>query len=136
MFELFSPDAMSRLSNRQVEAERRRPRDVARRSFRMDASGRVGRRRSTRTIDPLHRNLQRRYTNLLIAFSLAPSFIINALGYPGDTPSLARYELRRLQGRIAAALHDRRLDVPTRAHLEDVQSRVAHALDPSAVRGA
>jgi hypothetical protein len=87
------------------------------------------------SIDALHRGLQRRYTNLMIAFSLAPSFVISAIGYPSDTPSLARYELRRLAPRVDSALRSRPLDVATRAHLEDVQSRVHRALEPSATRG-
>ena len=72
----------------------------------------------------------------MIAFSLAPSFVIDAIGYPEDTPSLARYELRRLNARISFALRAPERDIATRAHLEDVQSRVRHALDPGAVRGA
>jgi hypothetical protein len=88
------------------------------------------------TIDPVHRALQRRYTNLLVAFSLAPSFVVEAIGYPSDTSPLARYELRRLGNRVDAELNDSHLDVITRAHLEDVQSRVHRALDPNATRGA
>jgi len=135
MFELFSPDTMSRLANQHVGA----PAGTATMSLDdlfgwMQAA--VWDDVNQPAINPLHRNLQRRYTNLMIAFSLAPSFLVNALGYPGDTESLARYELRRLNGSITTALRDPRLDVPTRAHLEDVQSRVRHALDPSAVRGA
>ncbi len=135
MFDLFSPDVMSRLANRELEAARPQATMTLDDLFGwMQAAvwDDVARPR----IDPLHRNLQRRYTNLLIAFSLAPSFLVNAIGYPGDTSSLARYELRRLEGRVTLALRDPRLDVPTRAHLEDVQSRVHHALDPNAVRGA
>ena len=88
------------------------------------------------SIDALHRGLQRRYTNLMIAFSLAPSFLISAIGYPGDSAPLARYELRRVLAGVDTALQSRRLDVVTRAHLEDVQSRVRRALEPNATRGA
>ena len=88
------------------------------------------------TIDPTHRALQRRYTNLLVAFSLAPSFVVSAIGYPSDSAPLARFELRRLSTRIDSALHSNRLDIATRAHLEDLQSRVHHALEPEASRGA
>jgi hypothetical protein len=90
----------------------------------------------TTSIDPIHRALQRRYTNLLVAFSLAPSFIVEAIGYPSDTAPLARFELRRLVTGVDARLRDPRLDVATRAHLEDVQSRARHALEPNAARGA
>jgi hypothetical protein len=90
----------------------------------------------TTTIDPLHRALQRRYTQLLIAFSLAPSFVVTGIGYPSESPALARFELRRLEPEVDATLRSSRLDVATRAHLEDIQSRVKHALDPNATRGA
>lgn len=85
--------------------------------------------------DPIHRALQRRYTNLLVAYALAPSFLLSAIGYPSDTAPLARYGLRRLQAKAASALRRTDLDVATRAHLEDVDSRIRHALDPNAVRG-
>lgn len=135
MFELFSPDTMSRLANQHLVAP------AGTETMSLDdlfgwMQAAVWDDVARPTIDPLHRNLQRRYTHLMIAFSLAPSFLVNALGYPGDTVSLARYELRRLNESVTTALRDRRLDVPTRAHLEDMQSRVRHALDPGAVRGA
>ncbi len=135
MFQLFSPDTMSRLADQQYRA-----RPGARTMSLDDLFGwmqsSVWDDLADSRIDPLHRNLQRRYTNLMIAFSLAPSFVIDALGYPEDTPSLARYELRRLNGRVSLALRAPEHDIATRAHLEDVQSRVRHALDPGAVRGA
>lgn len=135
MFALFSPDAMSRIADQGLSvAPGQTTMSLADLFGWMQAAvwDDVGR----ASIDPLHRALQRRYTNLMIAFALAPSFVVDNIGYPSDTVSLARYELRRLGGRIAVALRSPQLDVPTRAHLEDVQSRVRHALDPGAVRGA
>ena len=134
MFQLFSPDAMSRIADQHLTVAAGTTMSLDDLFGWMQAAvwDDVGR----SSIDPLHRALQRRYTNLMIAFSLAPSFVVDSIGYPSDTVSLARYELRRLNGRIDVALHSPRLDVPTRAHLEDVQSRVRHALDPGAVRGA
>jgi hypothetical protein len=72
----------------------------------------------------------------MVAFSLAPSFIVENDGYPSDSPALARYELRHVLQRVNAGLRSNKLDVATRAHLEDMQSRVSHALDPNASRGA
>jgi hypothetical protein len=86
-------------------------------------------------IDPLHRGLQRRYTTLLIAFALAPSFVVSGAGYPSESPPLARYELRALEARLRVALRSPRLEIATRAHLEDLQSRIEAALAPTAVRG-
>ncbi len=135
MFDIFSPDTMSRLADERYKL------GPGQTSMSLDdlfgwTQASVWDDIDRPTIDPLHRALQRRYTNLLIAFSLAPSALVSDLGYPSDASPLARYELRLLRGRIELALRDPKLDVPTRAHLEDTDSRVRHALDPSAVRGA
>jgi len=137
MFQLFSPDTMSRLADQSLAAPAAiKPMSLDDLFGWMQAAvwGDVGPRMVP--IDPLHRALQRRYTNLMVAFSLAPSFIVEDDGYPSDSAPLARYELRRVQERVDAGLRSGRLDVATRAHLEDIQSRVKHALDPSASRGA
>jgi hypothetical protein len=137
MFRLFSPSAMSRLADEGLEVGN--PRDTMSLA---DLFGWMGDAVWDRmpagatSIDATHRALQRRYTNLLIAYSLAPSFIVNAVGYPSDTAPLARYALRRIVDRVDADLRSPKLDVATRAHLEDVRSRAAHALDPNAARGA
>lgn len=137
MFSLYSPETMARLADGELKA----PPGVATMSL-GDLYGWMqdavwdDLRPGMTSIDPLHRGLQRRYTHLMVAFDLAPSFIVEALGYPSDAPSLARFELHRLSGRIAAALRSNRLDAETRAHLEDSQSRIERALDPTAVRGA
>jgi hypothetical protein len=89
---------------------------------------------SLRSVDLLHRGLQRRYADLLIAYVLAPSSLLDRLGYPGDTPSLARYELRKLQSPIAARLASPGLDVATRAHLENLQHRVTETLTARAIQ--
>jgi hypothetical protein len=137
MFQLFSPDTMSRLADQSLAAPAAiKPMSLDDLFGWMQAAvwGDVGPRMVP--IDPLHRALQRRYTNLMVAFSLAPSFIVEDDGYPSDSAPLARYQLRRVQERVDAGLRSGRLDVATRAHLEDIQSRVKHALDPSATRGA
>jgi len=136
MFGLFSPEVMSRLADEPYKAkpgaQTMRLEDL----FEwMQAAVWDDLRPGTTSIDPTHRALQRRYTTLLVAFALAPSFIVESAGYPSDAVPLARYELRRLAARIDVALHSPQLDIATRAHLEDLQSRVRHALEPNAVRG-
>jgi hypothetical protein len=137
MFAMFAPDTMSRIADESIKtAPGTQTMSLADLFGWMqdavwdDLSDNVA------TIDPTHRALQRRYTNLLVAFSLAPSFVVSAIGYPSDSAPLARFELRRLSTRIDSALHSNRLDIATRAHLEDLQSRVHHALEPEASRGA
>jgi hypothetical protein len=137
MFRLFSPSVMSRLADAQLKTnDPTSTMSLADLFGWTQASVWDDLRPGLTSIDPVHRALQRRYTNLLVAFSLAPSFVVEAIGYPSDTSPLARYELRRLATRVDAELNDPHLDVITRAHLEDVQSRVRHALDPNATRGA
>jgi hypothetical protein len=137
MFKLFSPDTMSRLAGSGFSASGAvQPMSLADLFDWMQGAvwDDVG--ANTTAIDPLHRGLQRRYTTLMVAFSLAPSFIVENDGYPSDSPALARYELRHVLQRVNAGLRSNKLDVATRAHLEDMQSRVSHALDPNASRGA
>ncbi len=137
MFRLFSPSVTSRLADDQYKTTAPgSTMSLADLYGWMQASVWDDLRPGTVSIDATHRALQRRYTGLLVAYALAPSFVIEALGYPADTAPLARFELRRLAARVDAGLREPKLDVPTRAHLEDVQSRVRHALDPSATRGA
>ncbi len=137
MYSLFSPSVMSRLANASYYAS------AGERTMKLDdlyewmqSAVWDDLQPNTTSIDPIHRGLQRRYTHLLIAYALAPSFIVEAIGYPSDTVPLATYELRRLDARLVASLRGDRLDVATRAHLEDLHARVESALHASATRGA
>jgi hypothetical protein len=134
MYTLFSPDTMSR-----IEDERLRVSDpngtmsLADLFGWMQASVWDDLRPGTTSIDALHRGLQRRYTSYLIAISLAPSSLLEIIGFPGDTAPLARFELRKLNDRLVQNLHSGRADVTTQAHLEDIHNRVARALNPTAI---
>jgi hypothetical protein len=137
MYAMFSPDTMSRLADEQYKtAPGERVMGLTDLFDWMQAAAWDDVLPQTARIDPLHRALQRRYTNLLVAFALAPSFIVQAIGYPSETAPLASFHLRRLARTVDVALRSPHLDDATRAHLEDVRSRVRHALDPGAVRGA
>ena len=137
MFELFSPLTLGRIADQQlrdaVPGGSMSDADLfgwMQAAVWPDAGFRSG------SSDLLGRALQRRWTNYLIALSLAPSFILDDIGFPSDTVSLARYQLRRLDERLGGALHRADLDVATRAHFEDMQDRVHHALTADAMRGA
>jgi hypothetical protein len=137
MYALFSPDTMSRLANAPYYTQ------SGQRTMKLDdlyewmqAAVWDDLQPNTTSIDPIHRALQRRYTHLLVAYALAPSFIVEAIGYPNDTVPLATYELRRLDSRLAQTLGSSHLDVATRAHLEDLHARITSALHASATRGA
>jgi hypothetical protein len=137
MFQLFAPDTMSRLADQSVAAPPgAKPMSLDDLFGWMQSAVWDGVGSGTTTIDPVRRALQRRYTTLMVAFSLAPTFIVAGDGYPSDSAPLARYQLRRVLECVDAGLRSRRLDVATRAHLEDIESRVKGALAPSATRGA
>jgi hypothetical protein len=135
MYSLFSPSTMSRISDERLRvANPDATMSLADLFGWMQASVWDDLQPRMTSIDALHRGLQRRYTNYLIAIALAPSSLLELAGFPGDTAPLARYQLRRLDDRLAATLRSRGLDVTTRAHLEDLHDRVSRTLKPTAIR--
>jgi hypothetical protein len=86
-----------------------------------------------RAIPPTHRELQRRFADLEMEIALLPSFVLDSLGLPRETQALSRHALTlvaiRLDGAVGAAR-----DPGTRAHLEDLRSRIAGTLHPQTVR--
>jgi hypothetical protein len=137
MFGLFSPDTLARIADQQLRDQRPGAQMSEADLFGwMEAAVWTDDSLRGPSIDELQRGLQRRWTGHLIAIALAPSFVLELLDFPSDTASLARYQLRRLDDRLARALRRTDLDVTTRAHLEDMHDRVRHALDPDATRNA
>jgi hypothetical protein len=86
-----------------------------------------------REIAPSHRELQRRYADLMSAYALAPSFIFDALGIPREAQSLARATLVEVNQGISPALAAAK-DPATRAHLDDLRSRIKSAIAPQTIR--
>jgi hypothetical protein len=84
-------------------------------------------------IAPTHRELQRRFADLETEIALLPSFVLDSLGLPRETQALARHSLVAVAGRLPAAAHAAR-DPGTQAHLEDLRSRIAGALNPLTAR--
>jgi hypothetical protein len=78
-------------------------------------------------IAPLHRDVQRRFLDLELEIALLPSSTMDQLALPRDLQSIARFELRRLRARLDGA-ERAATDTETRAHLEDLQSRLDAAL--------
>lgn len=133
MYTLFSPDVLSRIEDERLRvSDPKAEMSLADLFGWMQASVWDDLRPGTSSIDALHRGLQRRYTSYLIAISLAPSSLLDELGFPGDTAPLARFELRRLNDRLVQSLHSGRADVTTQAHLEDIHTRVARTLNATA----
>ena len=87
------------------------------------------------SIPALHRDLQRRYTDLLLQIALLPSFALDQLQMPYATQELARYELQQAQSAVRRGLAARGLDVATRAHLSELAARIDRGLSAQNTRG-
>ncbi|HEY5348525.1 MAG TPA: zinc-dependent metalloprotease [Candidatus Lustribacter sp.] len=85
------------------------------------------------TIAAPHRDLQRRFADLELQIAFLSSGTMDQLGVPREIQSLARYELRRIRGRLDGAYRDA-TDLATRAHLDDLRSRIDSGLHPGALR--
>jgi hypothetical protein len=85
------------------------------------------------SIDPTHRELQRRFADLQMEIVALPSSFADQLDLPRETQSLARYNLIRLASRLGGAIRAAR-DDGTRAHLVDLRARVQGVLDAHNVR--
>ncbi len=78
-------------------------------------------------IAPLHADLQRRFADLEIQIALLPSGNLDQLALPREVQALARYNLRQLQPKLEGA-YRAATDVATRAHVDDLRSRIDGAL--------
>ncbi len=85
------------------------------------------------SIDPAHRELQRRYADLQMEIVALPSAFADQLSLPRETQSLARYNLVKLAAKLDRAAPAAR-DEATRAHLEDLRVRVKGLLHATNVR--
>ncbi len=85
------------------------------------------------TIDPAHRELQRRYADLQMEIVALPSAFVDQLSLPRESQALARYNLTKLAARLDRAVPAAR-DLATRAHLEDLRVRVEGLLHATNVR--
>jgi hypothetical protein len=65
--------------------------------------------------------------------ALLPSFVLDSLGLPRETQALSRTSLAAIVGRLNGAVIAAR-DPGTRAHLEDLRSRIGGALQPQTAR--
>jgi len=95
-------------------------------------------------ISSLRRSLQRQHMNLLVNLALRNRFSfdkidnfldfvvgIRTINPPEDARTLAWYQLRQLRDRLANVLRDRsdKLDIYTKAHLEEASDRISKAID-------
>jgi hypothetical protein len=85
------------------------------------------------TISAPHRDLQRRFADLELQIAFLGSGTMDQLGVPREIQALSRYELRKVRGRLDEA-YRAATDVATRAHIDDLRSRIDAGLNPSAMR--
>jgi hypothetical protein len=85
------------------------------------------------SIPVAHRDLQRRFADLELEIAFLPSGSMDQLGIPREVQSLARFELHQIRGRLDRA-YVAATDVATKAHLDDLRSRIDNGLSPSALR--
>lgn len=85
------------------------------------------------TIPAPHRDLQRRFADLELQIAFLSAGTIDQLGVPREIQALARYELRKVRGRLDGA-YRAATDIATRAHIDDLRSRIDAGLRPSATR--
>jgi hypothetical protein len=84
-------------------------------------------------IPATHRDLQRRFADFELQIALLPSSAMDQLGLPREVQALARYELRAVRGRLDHA-YAAATDLSTKAHLDDLRSRVDGGLHPDSIR--
>jgi len=85
-------------------------------------------------IPEMHREMQRRYTDLLLQIALLPTLALDQLQIPYETQELARYELQHAQAEVHKGLESHRLDIATRAHLSELSARIARGLSAQNTR--
>jgi hypothetical protein len=85
------------------------------------------------SIPPTHRDLQRRFADFELQIALLPSPAMDQLGLPREIQALARYELRAVRGRLDRA-YAAATDLSTKAHLDDLRSRIDGGLRPDSIR--
>ncbi len=86
--------------------------------------GEVMKPEGTVKLSGLRRAIQREHMNVLIAL------ILRKANAPEDARTVARYELKQLQGSIGHALRKvNDQDIYTKAHLEEARDRISKALD-------
>jgi hypothetical protein len=125
--EMFSPNNLGRVADQELKV--RKPGDTMTladlfgwtNAAIYDDLGRA-------SIDPAHRELQRRFTDLQEAIAQLPSAFADQLSLPRETQALARANLVRLSGRLDGAVRAAR-DDGTRAHLADLRVRVRGVLE-------
>ena len=129
---LFNPASISRIANESIkESHAGQTMDLADLFEWTNAA--VFDDLGSRAIPAQHRDLQRRFADLELEIAFLPSGTMDQLGVPREIQSLSRYELLHIRARLDGA-YRAASDVATRAHLDDLRSRIDSGLHPGALR--
>jgi hypothetical protein len=128
---LFNPSSISRIANESFKAAPGQTMDLGDLFAWTNAS--VFDDLGARTIAPAHRDLQRRFADLELEIAFLPSGQLAQLGVTTEIQALSRYSLRQVRARLDGA-YRAAADVSTKAHLDDLRSRIDSGLRPGALR--
>ena len=130
--ELFNPASISRIANESLK-ESRPGQTMNLADLFAWTNAAIFDDLGARTISAQHRDLQRRFADLELQIAFLGSGSMDQLGVPREIQALARYELREIRARLDGA-YRAATDVSTRAHLDDLRSRIDTGLHPSTLR--
>jgi hypothetical protein len=128
---LFNPASISRIANESLKAKPGATMDLSDLFEWTNAS--IFDDLGSRTIAPAHRDLQRRFADLELEIAFLPSGQLEQIGVTTEIQALSRYELRQVRARLDGAYRAAG-DVATKAHLDDLRSRIDGGLRPTALR--
>jgi len=129
--EMFNPGSISRIANEALKATPGTTMDLADLFEWTNAS--IFDDLGARTIAPAHRDLQRRFADLELQIAFLPSSQLEQLSVTTEIQALSRYELRKIRARLDGA-YDAASDIATKAHIDDLRSRIDGGLHPGTLR--
>jgi hypothetical protein len=131
--EMFSPSALARIADQSVK-QRTPGETMSLADLYAWSNAAIFDDLGQPAIAPMHRDLQRRFADLEMEIAFLPANGMDQLGLPREVQALARYNLRQLRPKLDAA-YRQATDVGTRAHIDDLRSRIDGALQPKTNRG-
>jgi hypothetical protein len=130
--EMFSPSVLARVADQEVK-QRRPGETMSLADLFTWTNAAIFDDLGNARIAPLHADLQRRFADLEMEIAFVPSAGMDQLGLPREVQALARYSLRQLRPRLDTA-YRQATDVATKAHIDDLRSRIDGALSPKTNR--
>jgi hypothetical protein len=128
---MFNPASISRIANESIKAKPGSTMDLS--DLFTWTNDSIFDDLGAHTIAPAHRDLQRRFADLELEIAFLPSGQLAQLGVTTEIQALARYELRQVRAKLDGA-YVAASDIATKAHVDDLRSRIDAGLKPAALR--